>query len=127
MEKPVENVIFLHGFLSSSLFWTETVFPNLSELTKRNYRLYAVCLLGSEEAQSRDCLYTLRDHLEMVEKSVIHPFHFGSFHLVAHSMGCVIALALAAKYSKSVKSVTLVAPVSAQMKPYSSCKFEKND
>ncbi|GFY98072.1 alpha/beta-Hydrolases superfamily protein [Actinidia rufa] len=40
----------------------------------------------------------------------IHPFHLGSFHLVAHSMGCVIALALAAKYSKSVKSVTLIAP-----------------
>ncbi|GFZ09395.1 alpha/beta-Hydrolases superfamily protein [Actinidia rufa] len=109
--KPVENVIFLHGFLSSSLFWTETVFPNLSEPTKRNYRLYSVDLLGfGRSPKPRDCLYTLKDHLEMVEKSVIHPFQLGSFHLVAHSMGCVIALALAAKYSKSVKSVTLIAP-----------------
>ncbi|GFP91092.1 hypothetical protein PHJA_001253200 [Phtheirospermum japonicum] len=33
-----------------------------------------------------------------------------SFHLVAHSMGCVIALALASKYSESVKSITLIAP-----------------
>ncbi|XWS42738.1 hypothetical protein CRYUN_Cryun16bG0039900 [Craigia yunnanensis] len=44
------------------------------------------------------------------EKSVISPYQLRSFHLVAHSMGCIIAVALAAKYSKFVKSVTLVAP-----------------
>lgn len=48
--------------------------------------------------------------MEMIEKSVIGPNDLGSFHLVAHSMGSVIALALAAKYSKSVKSITLIAP-----------------
>ncbi|GMP98180.1 hypothetical protein CsSME_00046157 [Camellia sinensis var. sinensis] len=110
-DKPMENVIFLHGFISSSAFWTETVFPNLSGPTKRNYRFFTVDLLGfGRSPKPRDCLYTLRDHLEMIEKSVIHPFQLGSFHLVAHSMGCVIALALAAKYSKSVKSITLIAP-----------------
>ncbi|XP_020534326.1 probable lysophospholipase BODYGUARD 4 isoform X4 [Jatropha curcas] len=51
------------------------------------------------------------DHLEMIEKSVINnPFELKSFHLVAHSMGCIIALALAAKYSNCVKSITLIAP-----------------
>ncbi|KAL7225699.1 hypothetical protein ACSBR1_020954 [Camellia fascicularis] len=110
-DKPMENVIFLHGFISSSSFWTETVFPNFSEPTKHNYRFFTVDLLGfGRSPKPRDCLYTLRDHLEMIEKSVIHPFQLGSFHLVAHSMGCVIALALAAKYSKSVKSITLIAP-----------------
>ncbi|KAL6988127.1 hypothetical protein U1Q18_013874 [Sarracenia purpurea var. burkii] len=109
---PVENVIFLHGFLSSSSIWIETVFPNLSEPTKRNYRLFAVDLLGfGRSPKPRNCLYTLRNHLEMIEKSVIYPFQLGSFHLVAHSMGCIIALALAAKYSKFVKSVTLIAPL----------------
>lgn len=109
--RPAENVIFLHGFLSSSLFWTETVFPNLSESAKDDYRLFAVDLLGfGRSPKPRACLYTLRDHVEMIEKSVICQFQLNSFHLVAHSMGCVIALALAAKYSKSVKSVTLVAP-----------------
>ncbi|RVW34883.1 putative lysophospholipase BODYGUARD 5 [Vitis vinifera] len=107
----IENVIFLHGFLSSSSFWTETVFPNLSEEVKHNYRLFALDLLGfGRSPKPRDCLYTLRDHLEMIEKSVIHPFELKSFHLVAHSMGCILALALAAKYSKSVKSITLIAP-----------------
>ncbi|OAY44453.1 probable lysophospholipase BODYGUARD 4 [Manihot esculenta] len=106
-----ENVIFLHGFLSSSSFWTETVFPNLSEPVKRNYRLFAVDLLGfGRSPKPKDCYYTLRDHLEMIEKSVINPFVLKSFHIVAHSMGCTISLALAAKYSNCVKSITLVAP-----------------
>ncbi|CAF1887799.1 unnamed protein product [Brassica napus] len=46
----------------------------------------------------------------MIEKSVILPNNLTSFHVVAHSMGCIIAVALAAKLSGSVKSVALVAP-----------------
>ena len=106
-------MIFIHGLLSSSSLWKETVFLNLSEHSRRNYRLFAVDLLGfGRSPKPQDCLYTLRDHVEMIERSVIVPFELDSFHLVAHSMGCVIALALAAKHSASVKSITLVAPVS---------------
>ncbi|XP_042481344.1 probable lysophospholipase BODYGUARD 4 isoform X2 [Macadamia integrifolia] len=109
--KPTENVIFLHGFLSSSSLWTDVVFPNLSEPAKQSYRLFAVDLLGfGRSPKPRDCLYTLKDHMEMIEKSVIDRFQLNSFHLVAHSMGCIIVLALAAKYSKSLKSITLIAP-----------------
>ncbi|KAK9048864.1 hypothetical protein SSX86_032168 [Deinandra increscens subsp. villosa] len=105
---PTENVIFLHGFMSSSFIWTETVFP---EFVDSKYRLFAVDLLGfGSSPKPRDCLYTLDDHLEMVEKSVIREFDLNSFHLVAHSMGCIIALALAAKHPNSLKSITLVAP-----------------
>ena len=60
----------------------------------------------------------MKDHLEKIEESVIHQFGLNSFHLVAHSMGCLIALALAAKYSNSVKSITLVAPVSEDKRCY---------
>lgn len=110
---PIENVIFLHGFLCSSSIWTETVFQNLSESVKGKYMLFAVDLLGfGKSPKPRDSLYTLREHLDMIEQSVICPFDLKSFNLVAHSMGCIIALAVAAKYSKSVKSITLVAPVS---------------
>ncbi|XVF42668.1 hypothetical protein PTKIN_Ptkin01aG0383100 [Pterospermum kingtungense] len=51
----------------------------------------------------------------MIEKFVISLFQLSSFHVVAHSMGCLIAVALAAKYSKFVESVTMVAP------PYFPC------
>ncbi|XP_028766862.1 probable lysophospholipase BODYGUARD 4 [Neltuma alba] len=108
---PSENVVFLHGFLSSSSFWTQTVVPYFSEQVKQNYRLVAVDLLGfGRSPKPRNCSYTLKDHVGMIEKSVVQPLNLSSFHLVAHSMGCLIALALAAKYSKCVKSITLVAP-----------------
>jgi pimeloyl-ACP methyl ester carboxylesterase len=110
---PYENVIFLHGFMCSSSFWTQTLFPCFSENVNHDYRLIAIDLLGfGKSPKPRDCLYTLKDHVEMIEKSVIQPLHLGTFHLVAHSMGSVIALALAAKYHNCVKSITLVAPVS---------------
>ncbi|XP_060177166.1 probable lysophospholipase BODYGUARD 4 [Lycium barbarum] len=109
--KKAENIVLLHGFLSSSSFWTETIFPNLSEDARQNYRLLAVDLLGfGKSPKPNNCLYTIKDHVEMIEKSVVHPFELNSFHIVAHSMGCVVALALAAKYSDSVKSITLIAP-----------------
>ncbi|KAI6699152.1 hypothetical protein NL676_019271 [Syzygium grande] len=111
VKKAPENVIFLHGFLSSSSFWTETVFANLSGSARTNYRFFAVDLLGfGRSPKPRDCAYTLKDHLGMIEQSVIIPYELNSFHLVAHSMGCVITLALAAKYTESVKSITLIAP-----------------
>ena len=110
---PTQNIIFLHGFLASSSFWTETVFLNLSESAKCNYRLFAVDLLGfGRSPKPNNCMYTLRDHVERIKNSVVRPFQLNSFHLVAHSMGCIIALALAAKYPNAVKSITLIAPVS---------------
>ncbi|XP_006286507.2 probable lysophospholipase BODYGUARD 4 isoform X1 [Capsella rubella] len=103
-----ENVIFIHGFMGSSHFWTETVFEHIK---KDRYRLLAVDLLGfGESPKPRDSLYTLRDHVETIDRSVIKPYELDSFHVVAHSMGCLVALALAAKHSNIVKSVTLVAP-----------------
>ncbi|KAI9093617.1 hypothetical protein K1719_027066 [Acacia pycnantha] len=108
---PSENVVFLHGFLCSSSFWAQTVFPKFSEQVKLNYRLIAVDLLGfGKSPKPRNCSYTLKDHVGMIEKSVVEPLNLSSFHVVAHSMGCIIALALAAKYPNCVKSITLVAP-----------------
>ncbi|CAA6661921.1 unnamed protein product [Spirodela intermedia] len=106
-----EDIIFLHGFLSSSSLWAETVFPNLSAFASENCRLFAVDLLGfGKSPKPGDRLYTLKDHVEMIEKTVINPFQLGSFHLVAHSMGCIIALAIAERHPGLVKSVSLVAP-----------------
>lgn len=95
--------------MGSSHFWTETVFELIE---KDDYRLFAIDLLGfGDSPKPRDSFYTLRDHVETIERSVIKPCQLDSFHVVAHSMGCLIALALAAKHSNIVKSVTLVAPV----------------
>ncbi|CAN4127126.1 unnamed protein product [Withania somnifera] len=110
-ENVQEDVIFIHGFISSSAFWTETLFPNFSKAAKSKYGLFAVDLLGfGRSPKPSDSLYTIREHLEMIEKSVLEPHRVKSFHIVAHSLGCILALALAVKYPGSVKSLTLIAP-----------------
>ncbi|CAF2275155.1 probable lysophospholipase BODYGUARD 2 [Brassica napus] len=110
-KKARDNVLFIHGFLSSSSFWTETLFPNFSDSAKSNYRLIAVDLLGyGRSPKPNDSLYTLREHLEMIEKSVIAQYKLKKFHIVAHSLGCVLALALTVKHPGAIKSLTLLAP-----------------
>ncbi|KAK4796768.1 hypothetical protein SAY86_029094 [Trapa natans] len=106
-----EDVIFIHGFISSSRFWSETVYPNLSETAKSIRRFFAVDLLGfGRSPRPTDSLYTLSEHVEMIEKSVLDTHKVKSFHVVAHSLGCILALALAVRHPQSVKSLTLLAP-----------------
>ncbi|ESQ38475.1 hypothetical protein EUTSA_v10028606mg [Eutrema salsugineum] len=103
-----DNVLFIHGFISSSAFWTETVFPSLSN---SNYRLFAVYLLGfGKSPKPTDSLYTMREHVEMIERSVLLKHNLKSFHIVAHSLGCILALGLVARHGGSIKSLTLLAP-----------------
>ncbi|GMJ15004.1 BODYGUARD1, 9-CIS EPOXYCAROTENOID DIOXYGENASE DEFECTIVE 1 [Hibiscus trionum] len=110
-DKAREDVLFIHGFVSSSAFWTETLFPNFSSKAKSTYRFLAVDLLGfAQSPKPNDSLYTLREHVEMIEKSVLEAYKVGSFHIVAHSLGCILALAIAVKHPGSVKSLTLLAP-----------------
>ncbi|KAK9274925.1 hypothetical protein L1049_022180 [Liquidambar formosana] len=110
-DKAREDVLFIHGFISSSAFWTETLFPNFSNSAKSTYRLFAIDLLGfGRSPKPTDSLYTLKEHVDMIEGSVLEPYKVKSFHIVAHSLGCILALALAVRHPGSVKSLTLLAP-----------------
>ncbi|KAF8776022.1 hypothetical protein HU200_003968 [Digitaria exilis] len=42
----VEDVVFIHGFISSSVFWTETDVPGVQRGGEGKYRMFAVDLLG---------------------------------------------------------------------------------
>jgi pimeloyl-ACP methyl ester carboxylesterase len=86
--------------------------------------MFAVDLLGfGRSPKPADSLYTLREHLEMIERSVLQRYRLRSFHVVAHSLGSVLALALAVKYPDAVKSLTLLAPVSGSAVPTSTCTY----
>ncbi|KAG6431498.1 hypothetical protein SASPL_109577 [Salvia splendens] len=90
---------------------SETLYPNFSKSAKTKYRFLAVDLLGfGRSPKPNDSLYTLREHLEMIERSVLEPYKVKSFHIVAHSLGCILALALAVKHPSLLKSLTLLAP-----------------
>lgn len=107
-DNDADDAIFIHGFTSSPSFWAQTVFP---ELATANRRLLAVDLLGfGGSPKPANCAYTLGDHVEAIERSLIDPLNLTSFHLVSHSMGCTVAIALAAKHPARIKSITLVAP-----------------
>ncbi|WOL09997.1 hypothetical protein Cni_G18751 [Canna indica] len=106
-----EDVVFIHGFISSSKIWTETVFRHFTDEARARYRLIAVDLLGfANSPKPEESLYTLEEHVRMLEKCVLERYNVKSFHIVAHSLGSLLALALAVKYPVAVKSLTIVAP-----------------
>lgn len=112
------NVIFLHGFLSSSSFWVDTVLPHLSPEVRSSHRLFAVDVLGfGKSPRPDDFLYTNGDHVEMIRRSVLEKYGIRKFHLVAHSMGCTIALALAGQDPAAVNSITILAPLYFSTRP----------
>ncbi|KAG6407741.1 hypothetical protein SASPL_130738 [Salvia splendens] len=93
-------------------FGVETLYPKFSKSTKSKYRLFAMDLLGfGRSPKPTDSLYTLREHLEMIQPSVLVPYDVKSFHIVARSLGCILALALAVSHPSAIKSLTLLAPV----------------
>lgn len=106
-------MIFIHGMFSSATFWFDTdIVSNLSHEVKNQHLILAPDLLGcGRSPRPVDSLYTLTDQIEAIEKSVIQKYKLESFHLVGHSMGSIIALALAARCPRRVRSITLIAPV----------------
>lgn len=111
--KKSTAVIFLHGLFSSSSFWFDTkLIPCLSDEIKNHHRILAPDLLGcGRSPRPLDCAYTVTDHIEVLEKSILRRHALESFHIVAHSMGCIMALVLAARHPDKVRSITLIAPV----------------
>ncbi|KAG0459052.1 hypothetical protein HPP92_022180 [Vanilla planifolia] len=111
LESADEDVVFIHGFISSSVFWTETVFKEMSAQARARYRLLAVDLLGfGRSPKPEESMYTIREHVAMIERSVLQRHGVRRFHLVAHSLGSVLALAIAARHRGAVLSITLIAP-----------------
>ncbi|KAG0563966.1 hypothetical protein KC19_8G072000 [Ceratodon purpureus] len=113
IKKERTAVIFIHGLFSSATFWFDTdIASNLSDEVKKQHPILAPDLLGvGRSPRPVDGFYTLADQVEAIEKSVIQRHKLESFHLVGHSMGSIIALALAARCPQRVRSITLIAPV----------------
>ena len=107
------NIISIQRFLSSSSLWIETIYPSLFEATKLAYKFFVVGLLGfGKSPNPSNCSYTVTQHVETIEKSVVQPYKVNSFHLVTHSMGCLISLELAAKKPNMLRTITLLSLVS---------------
>ncbi|KAL0296413.1 UNVERIFIED_CONTAM: putative lysophospholipase BODYGUARD 3 [Sesamum radiatum] len=94
----------------TSCSYTDSYRPRLSG-PRHSTQTSPMDLLGfGRSPKPTDSLYTLREHVDMIERSVLEAYKVKSFHIVAHSLGCILALALAVKHPGSVKSLTLLAP-----------------
>jgi pimeloyl-ACP methyl ester carboxylesterase len=96
-------VLLLHGSASSAMMWTAAI-----EALKPRFRLMAPDLIGygrTDPWPSGDD-FTIDDELRLIEPLIREPAH-----VVAHSYGGVIALAMARAGRVAIRSLTLIEPV----------------
>jgi pimeloyl-ACP methyl ester carboxylesterase len=101
-------VVFVHGNVSSSLFFQEQMLA-----LPEKYRPLAVDLrgFGDTEPLPVDATRGVRDYSDDV-LAVIDALALGPVHLIGWSMGGGVVLQLLADRPSAVRTVTLVAPVS---------------
>jgi pimeloyl-ACP methyl ester carboxylesterase len=96
-------VLLLHGSASSSAMWTAVI-----EALKPRFRLIAPDLIGygRTDPWPNGHDFTIDDELRLIEPLIHAPAH-----VVAHSYGGVIALAMARAGRVPIRSLTLIEPV----------------
>lgn len=103
-----EPVLFVHGNVSSSLFWQQTMLAVAS-----SYRPLAVDLrgFGDTEPLPVDATRGVRDYSDDV-LSLVESMSLAPVHLVGWSMGGGVVMQLLRDRPTVARTVTLVAPVS---------------
>src|SRR5215467_11920573 len=103
-------VLLLHGSASSSAMWT----PVINALKSR-FRLLAPDLIGygRTDPWPDGSDFGLEDELRLIEPLIQHEPR--GVHVVAHSYGGVVALALARAGRVAIRSLTLIEPVAFHM------------
>ena len=101
-------VVFLHGNISSSLFWQETMLA-----VPPGYRPLAMDLrgFGGTDPEPVDATRGLRDYADDVAATMA-ALGLDSAHLVGWSMGGGVVLQLLRDHTDLVRTATLVNPVS---------------
>jgi pimeloyl-ACP methyl ester carboxylesterase len=104
-----EPVVFLHGNVSSSLFWQQTMLDGVP----RGHRPLAVDLrgFGSTDPAPIDATRGLRDHVDDLV-GLLSVLGVPAAHFVGWSMGGGVVMQLLRDHPTSVSSATLMAPVS---------------
>ena len=107
-EASVEAVVFVHGNVSSSVFWQDA----LLQLPNR-YRPFAVDLrgFGGTDPLPVDATRGLRDYADDLA-ALLDALHVARAHLVGWSMGGGVVLQYLRDRPSAVRSLTLVNPVS---------------
>lgn len=103
-EGPI--VVMIHGIASSSV-----TFQNLVPLLSDTHRCITIDLLGFGQSPApQDWDYTLAEHAASVDRTIRSIRLRGSFTLVGHSLGSLIAARFASRHPNSVERLVLVSP-----------------
>ena len=103
-----DPVVFVHGNVSSSVFWEETMLA-----LPAGYRAIAPDLrsYGDSEAAPVDATRGIRDFSDDLS-ALVEALGLERFHLVGWSMGGGVAMQYITDYPGHVRSLTLVSPMS---------------
>jgi len=103
--RPV--IVALHGFLSSSRYWTRLE----RHLHKAGFTLIAVDLLGFGKAQKpKDSPYDYDAHIAHIQNALHQKGADRPFILMGHSMGALVAARYANLYPKNITRTILLHP-----------------
>ena len=113
-KSPKDTVVFIHGFASSWVVWAGV----MKEVGKR-YRVVALDLPGFGYSDKRKGDYS-PEALADVVSGLMKKKGIQKAHVVAHSWGCSVALALALRHKERVRSLTLMSAwvFEGQMVPF---------
>ncbi len=102
-----ESVVLLHGIASSGEAWR----PLVTQMADQKARLFAVDLLGfGNSPKPADASYDVIMHAQMVLAALRRARVRPPYTLVGHSMGCLVAVHLAAHHPRLIKRVILFEP-----------------
>jgi pimeloyl-ACP methyl ester carboxylesterase len=102
-----QSVMFVHGNLSSSTFWEETMLalPDRFRAVAPDLRGYGL----SERGARIDATRGFSDWADDVT-ALADALGWGQFHLVAHSLGGCVAWAVMGRHPRRLRSVLLASP-----------------
>lgn len=113
------SLVFLHYFGGSSRAWTEVV-----EQLADDYHCIAPDLRGFGASDSMPENYAVKDYADDVS-DLISTLEIENYVLIGHSMGGKIALAFAARNSRGLRSLILLAPSPPTPEPIKEEEREK--
>jgi cis-3-alkyl-4-acyloxetan-2-one decarboxylase len=101
------TVVLLHGLAASSQVWQ----PLITRLTKNHWHVVAPDLLGfGKSPKPAWNSYDVEQHARMVIALLASKRKRGKVIIVGHSMGCLVAVHIAARYPQLVSRLVLFEP-----------------
>lgn len=104
-----DPLVFIHGLAASSLWWAR----NISVIAKQ-YRVYLIDLPGFGNMRHAHTQFSIPNSIIYIHRWM-QAIRLRSAHMVGHSLGGYICMALASYYPTTIKSLTLVDTVGIPM------------